>query len=362
MKIRNNIQTVYQSNIADYIADTGVADAYVVTIPIAITSYTSGLQIVFMAANTNVGASTINANGLGAKTIKKRVTDDLGPGDIIAGQIVVISYDGTNFQLQSAISGFSGYSGRSGYSGYSGYSGISGYSGYSGISGYSGYSGISGYSGFSGLSGYSGFSGVSGYSGFSGVSGYSGYSGTGGGAGSSGFSGYSGAASTSAVNITPVTVNTNTTGDQNLMSYTVAAGALNTVLKTLRVFGAGVFTINTTATFTLKIKLGALTLASFATASITAVQTSCPFNFDFCITDASTGATGTVESHGTSHIKLTGGAGLGGPYMDANVAVSSAIDLTASQTLQIAVAFSANAAGGNVNSASQRQMTVEIFN
>jgi hypothetical protein len=58
----------------------------------------------FSAQTLNTGAATLNVNGLGAKTIKKFGTaNDLATGDILANQIVTVIYDGTNFQMTSAL-------------------------------------------------------------------------------------------------------------------------------------------------------------------------------------------------------------------------------------------------------------------
>jgi hypothetical protein len=89
-----------------YAADSGAANAYLVTLSPAWTSYVTGARMRFKATNANTAASTINVNGLGAKTIKKAaggVTTDLAANDIRAGQIVELSYDGTNFQMQSTL-------------------------------------------------------------------------------------------------------------------------------------------------------------------------------------------------------------------------------------------------------------------
>jgi hypothetical protein len=260
----------------------------------------------------------------------------------------------------SGTTGSSGTSGSNGTSGTSGSSGVSGSSGTSGTSGSSGTTGSSGTSGISGSSGTSGSSGISGSSGTTGSSGTSGSSGVSGAAGTSGSSGVS-ASSTNNFNITAVTVNTNTTGDQNLMSYTTSAAALNTVGKTLRVVAIGVFSINTTAIPSFKVKLGALTLATFTTASITAVVANAPWYIEYEITTASTGATGTVEHGGMAGIKVSASAGIGGIYLTPVTAVSASIDLTSTVTLQIAVSFSANGAGGNANAATQRKLSTEII-
>lgn len=87
--------------LSDYVVDTGAADAYVITPVPAITAYTTGQIFSFKAAHTNTTTSTINVSGLGAKTIKKNGTANLAAGDIVATQIVVVEYDGTNFQMTS---------------------------------------------------------------------------------------------------------------------------------------------------------------------------------------------------------------------------------------------------------------------
>lgn len=83
----------------DYSADTGVADAYVVTLDPIPTSYTAGMAFDFKPGNNNTGASTINVNGLGVKSIKKDINVDLSADDLVSGKIYKLIYDGTNFQL-----------------------------------------------------------------------------------------------------------------------------------------------------------------------------------------------------------------------------------------------------------------------
>lgn len=93
-----------------YATDTGAADAYVITLSDAPTAYETGRLYAFKAANANTGASTINVNSLGTKTIKKNTSSDLSAGDIAAGQIVFVAYDGTNMQLVSVFPGAGGSS------------------------------------------------------------------------------------------------------------------------------------------------------------------------------------------------------------------------------------------------------------
>jgi len=85
----------------DYAADTGAADAYVVTLTPALTAHVVGMPIIFKAAHVNTGASTVNINSLGAVAIKKNSSSALAAGDIAAGQIAIVVYDGTYYQLMT---------------------------------------------------------------------------------------------------------------------------------------------------------------------------------------------------------------------------------------------------------------------
>jgi hypothetical protein len=72
---------------------------YTATLSPAITAYsaTEVYWIKFTSANT--GASTLNLNSIGGVAIKKNGTAALAAGDIAAGQIYAVAYDGTNFQI-----------------------------------------------------------------------------------------------------------------------------------------------------------------------------------------------------------------------------------------------------------------------
>ena len=86
------------------IADTGAADAYVLTLSPAVAAYAAYQRFSFVASAVNTGASTLNINGLGVKNIKKwKVGTKIAPeaGDILANQVVVVEYDGTDFVLLS---------------------------------------------------------------------------------------------------------------------------------------------------------------------------------------------------------------------------------------------------------------------
>jgi microcystin-dependent protein len=83
----------------NYAADTGAADAYVIALTPALSAHVVGMPITFKVSNANTGASTININGLGAVALKKNVSQDPASGEIAAGQLLTISYDGTNYQI-----------------------------------------------------------------------------------------------------------------------------------------------------------------------------------------------------------------------------------------------------------------------
>jgi len=93
------------AHLADYAQDTGTANTYVMTLDPVLTSYVAGKMYKFKATNANTGVSTLNINSLGVKVIKKNVTANLASGDILAGQIITVVYDGTNFQMIPDYSG-----------------------------------------------------------------------------------------------------------------------------------------------------------------------------------------------------------------------------------------------------------------
>jgi len=80
-------------------------DTITATAPFTLTAYAAGQGFQFVAASTNTGAVTINIDTVGAKSITKAGTVPLGAGDIIAGQVVQIVYDGTQFQMIGARQG-----------------------------------------------------------------------------------------------------------------------------------------------------------------------------------------------------------------------------------------------------------------
>lgn len=81
----------------------GTANAHTITLSPAITAYAAGQTFRFIAGNANTSTTTLNVNGIGAKTIKKGAAGNVNviAGDITASQLVEVVYDGTNFQMTS---------------------------------------------------------------------------------------------------------------------------------------------------------------------------------------------------------------------------------------------------------------------
>ena len=93
---------------SNYAADTGSANAYVVTFSGVSTLYSAGLRIQFKAGNANTGASTINVNAQGAKNITYQDGNALASGTIAVNSIVDVMYDGTQFLLMNDPAGATG--------------------------------------------------------------------------------------------------------------------------------------------------------------------------------------------------------------------------------------------------------------
>jgi hypothetical protein len=83
----NNLITVAGTN-----ALTGLATP-------TLGGYATGAQFSFIAQNNNTGAVTIDIDTLGVKSITKFGATPLNAGDLIAGAVSIIEYDGTRFQL-----------------------------------------------------------------------------------------------------------------------------------------------------------------------------------------------------------------------------------------------------------------------
>jgi hypothetical protein len=90
-----------QSTVAKLIGSISGTNTITGTLTPAITTYTAGQMFYFVAVGANTGAVTLNINGLGAKAITSNGANALSAGDISSGEIIVVVYDGTQFQIIS---------------------------------------------------------------------------------------------------------------------------------------------------------------------------------------------------------------------------------------------------------------------
>jgi hypothetical protein len=65
----------------------------------ALTAYTAGQMFYFVAGGANTGAVTLNIDGLGSRNMTRHGSVALVAGDILSGEVCVVVYDGTRFQL-----------------------------------------------------------------------------------------------------------------------------------------------------------------------------------------------------------------------------------------------------------------------
>lgn len=162
-------------------------------------------------------------------------------------------------------------------------------------------------------------------------------------------------------NITPVTVNTSTTGDQQVQELSLTAGYLNTATQPFLFHGSGIFSTTLVPTITIKFKLCSvsgcgsgtvITLATMTSASTTSATNNQLLADLTCATHV-TGATGDLICHGRLALDLTASNVLATTYSDANTAVSTAFDLTAAWFVDTSIAFSSASAS---NSFTEQQM------
>jgi hypothetical protein len=87
-----------QSTAAKLITASG-ADTVTGTLSPTLAAYATGQMFYWVAAGDNTGAVTLNIDSLGAKAVTRDGTTALSAGDIQSGEVCVVVYDGTRFQL-----------------------------------------------------------------------------------------------------------------------------------------------------------------------------------------------------------------------------------------------------------------------
>jgi|SRR6185503_17832522 len=102
--ISNATQTALNNKSTYYVGlDAGANDSYVITASPIPASYTTGMIVLFRANTANTTGCTISVNGLGVKTINKRVSTATATGDILALMWCMLIYDGSSFIILNPI-------------------------------------------------------------------------------------------------------------------------------------------------------------------------------------------------------------------------------------------------------------------
>ena len=87
-----------QASTTKLVTVTGT-DTITGTLSPALTAYTAGQMFYFVAGGANTGAVTLNIDGLGSRNMTREGSVALVAGDILSGEVCVVVYDGTRFQL-----------------------------------------------------------------------------------------------------------------------------------------------------------------------------------------------------------------------------------------------------------------------
>jgi hypothetical protein len=90
-----------QSTVVKLIGSISGVDTITGSLTPALTAYAAGQMFYFVAAGANTSAVTLNVNSLGAKAVTRDGSTALVAGDIASGEVVVVIYDGTRFQMIS---------------------------------------------------------------------------------------------------------------------------------------------------------------------------------------------------------------------------------------------------------------------
>ena len=102
LQLDNNFGTIVAYlndplNRNNYAADTGNTNTVVLTFSPPVTAYSAGLEITFKVANTNTGATKLNANTVSAAPLVQPGGSDLASGQIQAGGIYKAAYNGSQW-------------------------------------------------------------------------------------------------------------------------------------------------------------------------------------------------------------------------------------------------------------------------
>lgn len=161
-------------------------------------------------------------------------------------------------------------------------------------------------------------------------------------------------------NASPISVNANTTSEQDLSFVDFTPGELNRVGKVIELVCFGTFDNDTNPTITFRLKFSPATnILIFVPNTPSTTHTNLPWVLKAYLIVTATGASGNLEVHGEfSSDPSTSNGRISAPQLDLNTAVSSAVDLTAAQRLKITIQFST---GSVSNVGRQRMMLSKIY-
>ena len=92
------LSQVQNSTTTTLISITGT-DTITGTVSPTLTAYATGQVFSFVVAATNTGAVTLNVDSIGVKAVTRTGAVALVAGDMVTGQVAIVEYDGTRFQL-----------------------------------------------------------------------------------------------------------------------------------------------------------------------------------------------------------------------------------------------------------------------
>lgn len=161
-------------------------------------------------------------------------------------------------------------------------------------------------------------------------------------------------------NINAISVNANTTSQQDLNFVDFSPTELNRAGRVVELVCFGTFDELSGPTITYRVLLGATTILTFVPNTPSATATNLPWTLKAWLIVATIGATGTLEVHGefTSDPSTSNGR-VSTNQLDLITAVTGAVDLTSALRLKLTIAFSS---GSTSNVGRQRLMVSKIYN
>jgi hypothetical protein len=92
-----------QSTVTKLLTSVSGADTVTATASPTLAAYAAGQMFYFVTAGDNTTSVTLNIDALGAKAVTRDGSVALAAGDIKSGEVVVVVYDGTRFQVVSQL-------------------------------------------------------------------------------------------------------------------------------------------------------------------------------------------------------------------------------------------------------------------